>query len=149
MEQSEANKDKVRYFLDEVYNKGNLAVADELVAPDYVSHNKLALEVLGPEGIKQVALLQRAAFPDLRSECLDLIAEGDKVVVRGRDTGTFSHEFMGLAPTGNRFCITWIDIFRFEAGLLKEAWLETDSHDFLKQLSAAPAEEPVSEPAAD
>ncbi len=104
------NKTIVCRFLDEVYNKGNLTVADELVAADYVSHNELSIEVLGPLGIRRAALMQRSAFPDLVTTVDDLIAEGDKVVVRGHDQGTHMGEFMGLAPTGNRFIITWIDI---------------------------------------
>jgi predicted ester cyclase len=132
---SEANKSIVRRFLDEVYNKGNLSVADELVAPGYISHNELSIEVLGPEGIKKAALMQRAAFPDLVSTIDDLIAEEDKVVVRGHDEGTHAGTFMGFTPTGRRFTITWIDIFRIENGKLVEAWLEINVESFKKQLS--------------
>lgn len=131
----EENKALVARFLDEVYNKGNLAVADELVAPDYTSHNQLAIEVLGPEGIKRTAREQRAAFPDLQSLIDDLIAEGDKVVVRGRDRGTHTGApFAGVEPRDSRFEITWIDIFRVEDGKLCEAWLEIDVARFRRQL---------------
>lgn len=131
----EDNKALVCRFLDEVYNKGNLAVADELVAEDYASHNQLELEVLGPEGIKQVAVLQRNAFPDLATQVDDILAEGDKVVVRGVDRGTHQGPFMGFAPTGRQFVITWIDIFRIENGKLAEAWLEINIESFKRQLS--------------
>lgn len=130
----EQNKELVRRFFEEVYNQGNYAFADSAVAADYKSHNRLGFEVLGPEGIKKAARAQRAAFPDQRSEILDLIAEGDKVVVRGRDTGTFTGSFMGMEPTGKRIDITWIDIFRIENGKLMEAWLEIDAGEFRRQL---------------
>jgi predicted ester cyclase len=131
----EDNKAIVRRFLDEVYNKGNLAVADELVAADYTSHNQLAIEVLGPEGIKATARAQRAAFPDQESLIDDMVAEGDKVVVRGRDRGTHSGApFAGIEPRGNRFEVTWIDIFRVEDGTLREAWLEINVAAFRSQL---------------
>jgi predicted ester cyclase len=84
----EENKALLRRFFEEVYNKGNLAVADELVAEGYVSHNELDIQVLGPEGIKRAATMQRDAFPNLHTTIEDLIAEGNEVVVRGRDTGT-------------------------------------------------------------
>ncbi len=136
----EGNKQLVARFLDEIYNKGNLAVADELVAADYTSHNQLATEVLGPEGIKRTAREQRAAFPDLQSMIDELIAENDKVVVRGRDRGTHSGApFAGIEPRGNRFEITWIDIFRVEGGKLREAWLEIDVASFRRQLLGEPA----------
>jgi predicted ester cyclase len=132
----EANKRLVRRLFDEVYNQGLYDVADELIAEAYVSHNKLALEVLGPAGIKQAARIQREAFPDQVSYIQDLIAEGDKVVVRGLDAGTHTGApFMGIPASGRRFEITWIDIFRIENGKLIEAWLEVDTTDFRRQLS--------------
>ena len=134
----EENKTLVRRFLDEVYNKGNLAVADELVALGYISHNELNVEVLGPEGIKKAANMQRSAFPDLVTTIDDLIAEDDKVVVRGHDQGTHQAEFMGFPPTGKQFTITWIDIFRVEQGKLVEAWLEINIESFKRQLSSDP-----------
>jgi len=134
MVSTEQNKSLVKRFLDEVYNKGNYDVAYELVAPDYVSHNELNVEVLGPEGIKRTAQLQRRAFPDLLTSIDDLIAEDDKVVVRGHDEGTHLGTFMGLSATGRRFAITWIDIFRIHNGRLVEAWLETNVESFRKQL---------------
>jgi predicted ester cyclase len=137
----EDNKRLVARFLDEVYNQGNLAVADELVARDYTSHNRLEIEVLGPEGIKATARAQRAAFPDQRTHLDELIAEGDKVVVRGRDTGTHTGEpFAGIQASGRPFEITWIDIFRVEDGLLREAWLEIDTAAFRRQLTGEGAE---------
>jgi len=56
---AEQNKTPVRQFLDEVYNKGNLKVADELVTASYISHNELNIEFLGPQGIRNSAALQR------------------------------------------------------------------------------------------
>jgi predicted ester cyclase len=131
----EENKALVRRFLDEVYNRGHLDVADALVAPGYVSHNKLGIEVLGPSGIKAAAREQRAAFPDQESLVDDLIAEGDLVVVRGRDRGTHSGTpFAGIPARGHPFEVSWIDIFRVEGGKLSEAWLEMDVEWFRRQL---------------
>jgi predicted ester cyclase len=131
----EENKRLVSRFLDEVYNRGNLIVADELVAPDYTSHNRLGIEVLGPEGIKAAARAQRAAFPDQRTYVDELIAEGDKVVVRGRDVGTHTGApFAGIQASGRPFEVSWIDVFRVEDGKLREAWLEIDTGHFRSQL---------------
>lgn len=97
----EENKRLVRRVFDEVYNEGRYDAGDELTADAYVSHNKLAIEVLGPDGIKHAARLQRDAFPDLHSVIEDLVAEGDRVAVRGRDTGTHSGApFKGVAASG-------------------------------------------------
>ena len=132
---SENNKLIIRKFFEEVYNKGNLEMADELVSPGYISHNKLNLEVLGSAGIKKAAAMQRQAFPDQVTVLDDIIAEGDRVVVRGHDTGTHTGAlFMGISASGNKFNVTWIDIFRVADGKLQEAWLEIDIEDFRKQL---------------
>ena len=132
----EDNKRLVARFLDEVYNRGNLAVAEELVAEDYVSHNQMEIEVLGPEAIKEAARAQRAAFPDQETFVDAMIAEGDLVVVRGRDRGTHSGAaFGGIAASGRAFEITWIDVFRVQDGKLREAWLEINLASFRKQLT--------------
>ncbi len=130
----EMNKALVRRLFEEVYNQKNYQVADELIAEHYISHSGMDTEVFGPEGIKKSAALQHAAFPDLQTTIEDLIAEGDKVVVRGTDRGTFKGGFMNYEPTGRSFTITWIDIFRIENGKLVEAWLEIDTDKFRQEI---------------
>ena len=131
---NENREQLIRYFFEEVYNKGNMKVADSLVAPGYKSHNKLEIQVLGPEGIKKAALAQRTAFSNWKTVLDEIVSSGDMVVVRGHDEGDFTGTFMGHEPTGNHFYITWIDIFRIENGQLVEAWLEIDTEDFKNQL---------------
>jgi predicted ester cyclase len=131
---AEENKALIRRFFEEVWNNGKVELVDEFIAPGYVSHNHLNIDVLGPEGIKRVVIAQRTAFPDLHSTIDDLVAEGDKVVVRGTDRFTHRGEFMGYAPTGRKITVTWIDIFRIENGKAVEAWLETDTKRFIDQL---------------
>ena len=131
----EMNAAMVRFFLDEVYNKGNLNVADSLVAPEYKSHNKLNVVVLGPEGIKNAATAQRKAFSNWKTVCDEVTSENNFVTVRGHDEGDFTGDFGNLKATGNHFYITWMDIFKVENGKLVEGWLETDTEDFLNQLT--------------
>ena len=134
MSDPEANKALVRRFFDEAWNQGRVEILDEILTPDYTSHNKLEIEVLGPEGLRTAILDQRRAFPDLTTTIEDLIAEGDRVAVRAVDRGTFDGPFLGMEPTGRTFEITWIDFFRIEDGRLAEAWLELDVGDFRRQL---------------
>ena len=135
MSDPEANKALVRRFFDEAWNQGRTEILDEIVAPDYASHNKLDVEVLGPEGLREAITDQRTSFPDLETTIEDIFAEGDRVVVRAVDRGTFEHPFLGMEPTGRSFEITWIDIFRIEGGMLAEAWLEMDVGEFRTQLT--------------
>jgi predicted ester cyclase len=131
----EDNKAIVRRVFDEIYNQGNYDVADELIAPDYTSHNGGSHTLVGVEGVKKSASQQRHTFPDLHSFIDDLIAEGDKVVIRGRDRVTHVNEIMGCPPTGRTFDITWMQIVRVENGKLVESWWEMDMEQFRELLS--------------
>ena len=105
---SDQNKAIARRFLEEVVNKGNLAVADRLVVPDFVDHNPLPGLEAGAEGFKQSFVVFRAAFPDLKYTIEDIIAEGDKVVVRWTAKGTHKGELLGMPATGKHVAITGV-----------------------------------------
>jgi predicted SnoaL-like aldol condensation-catalyzing enzyme len=77
----EKNKALVRRFLDEVYNRGNLDEADELLAPEYVDHTVPPGKYAGREGLKRSVAKQRASSSDLHISIKEQIAEGDKVVL--------------------------------------------------------------------
>jgi predicted ester cyclase len=99
--EAEENKALVRRFTEEVFNRGNLDVADELLAPNFVDHNVSPGEQSGIEGYKRVVAEQHASSSDLQYSIEELIAEGDKVVSRVIGSGTLDQrEHMGVAPPG-------------------------------------------------
>jgi steroid delta-isomerase-like uncharacterized protein len=128
----------VRRFFEEVWNQGNVAAAHAFLAPDFVSHNSLNVEILGPETYAKSVLVFRGAFPDFHTTIEDVIAAKDRVVVRGTDRGTHLGDFMGCPPTGQPVTTTWIEIFRMQGGMAAEGWLEMDRKQFLDQLNAPP-----------
>jgi predicted ester cyclase len=91
---------------------------------------------VGPEGFKAARRRRNAAFPDWHVSVEDLIAEGDKVVVRAKGCGTHVGEFNGIAPTGKRVWVTWIAIYRVTNGKLAEHWQNIDDLGLMKQLGA-------------
>jgi steroid delta-isomerase-like uncharacterized protein len=135
---AEENKAVVRRWVEEAYNKGNVAVADAIYAPDYVLHD-LTAPVRGPEALKQFATMYRTAFPDLRITLEDMIAEGDTVVWRYTARGTQHGELTGLPPTGKPVTVTGIVISRFAGGRWAEDWHSQDTLGMLQQLGAFPA----------
>ena len=135
---SEENKALARRYVEEAINKGNLAVIDELTAADYVEHSPFPGQAPGIEGEKQLISMLRAAFPDLHSTIEDLIAEGDKVVLRATARGTHKGEFMGIPPTGKQVTVTEIHIIRFVGGKGVEHWGEVDMMGMMQQLGVAP-----------
>ena len=137
---TEQNKAIVRRVFDEIVNKGYLAVADELIAADYVNHNFPA-PAPGAEGFKQVTTMFRSAFPDIVVTLEDEFAEGDRVVTRGVFVGTHTGDFMGIPATGRKVSIKYLDIWRLENGKAKENWVQMDLLGLMQQLGVIPAPE--------
>jgi steroid delta-isomerase-like uncharacterized protein len=129
------NRAIVRQVLS-VFNSGDFAILDELIAADYTNHNAPPGATQGVEGRKQAVAMFRRAFPDLLSTVEDLIAEGDRVVARVNMRGTNTGEFMGRPPTGRPVNATGIDIFRIVDGRVTERWGVLDMMAINQQLAS-------------
>lgn len=142
--QTEQNKALYRQFVEEVFNRGNTSAIDELVAPDFVEHEELPPGVpTGREGVKQLSIMLRSAFPDLKATIDDMLAEGDKVAARMTWRGTHKGEFMGIPPSGKNVSVEVIDFVRFAGGKFVEHWGLMDNASMMQQLGAIPAPEVV------
>jgi steroid delta-isomerase-like uncharacterized protein len=130
-----ANKHLVRRYIEEVVNEGETALLDELVADDHILHGPLGNHC-GLESIRRDLVDYRIAFPDLRLEIVDLVAEGDRVARRFVITGTHLGPYEGLDATGRRVCASGIAINRIGEGKIAETWLEFDVRGLLRQLRA-------------
>ena len=131
---AEENKVVLRRLIEEVYNRGNLDIADELLAPDYVDHTWPPGKYAGREGLKRSVAKQRAASSDLHITIKEQIAEGDKVVTWVISSGTHDRErFLGLAPSGERMTMKHIFISRVVEGKIVEVWGVGDISDVWQQ----------------
>ena len=135
------NKAIVLRSLEELYNLGNLDLADEFYAAEYVWHNVSGPDVHGSEGMKQHVAVVRKAFPDIRITADDMIAEGDKVVTRWTIVGTHTGEFVGIPPTDVQVKFTGILISRLAGGKIVEDWENSDVLGLLQQLGVIPVPE--------
>jgi steroid delta-isomerase-like uncharacterized protein len=129
------NKTAVRRFFQDVWNDGNVAEAANFLAPGFISHNSFGVSLGGPEEYGQAVLAYRRGFPDLVTTVEDVLADADRVAVRGTDRGTHRGMFMGYPPTGRFVTTTWIEIFRLEDGKAVEGWVEADVKRLLDQLA--------------
>ena len=103
----EQNKALARRYIEDAWNQADASAMDQLVAGDYAIHDPGTPGRTGtPVGEKQVHAMYRTVFPDLRLVIEDLIAEGDRVAVRWRGSGTHRGPLMGIAPTGRSMSIT-------------------------------------------
>jgi predicted ester cyclase len=127
-----------RRLIEEGFNRGDLSVADELVAADMVEHQDFGPgHVPGPEGVKTVIASLRRAFPDFHLAIDDLAVQGDMVWLRMTGTGTNDGPFMGNAPTGRPMRTAVFDALRVEGGRIVEHWGVPDRLSALFQLGLA------------
>lgn len=134
---TEANKILARRVFEEVLNGRNLDLLDELAAPDYVEHSPLPGQGTGVSGIRDRYRVLFNAF-DFQFTVEDVIAEGDKVVLRWTQTGTHVGPIFDMPATGRSSRTTGIEIWRVENGRLAEHWDVVDLFGQLMQLGLLP-----------
>ena len=134
----EQNEALVRQVL-ELMNDRNLDAAFELYAPDYIYHGPGGQELRGRDGIRELWMVFLDAFPDLHSTVDDVIAKGDKLVLRWTIQGTHTGEFLGNPPSNKQMSLPVIEIFRIADGQLVEAWDQYDRQHLMEQIDAIPA----------
>jgi steroid delta-isomerase-like uncharacterized protein len=129
-----------RRWLEEVWGRGNYAVAEELIAEDLLDHNRMEGQPAGRAGDLWVAQMVRTAFPDLRFTVDVVVPAGDLVAGRWTMTGTNTGPFtlFGLPPTGRRVTMTGQEIWRVRDGRFVEVWHQEDVPGMLAQLGLEP-----------
>ena len=139
---AEANVEASRRAIEEGFGEGRLEVLDEICADDFVGHDPIAGDQ-DLAAVKQTIQSYRDAFPDLSFTIEDVIASGDRVVIRWRGEGTFENEFLGQQPTGERGEPTHgISIDRFdEDGMLAETWNQWDTLSLMRSIGMIRDEE--------
>ena len=131
------NEALARRFFEELCNGRDIAVADEIVAADYVSHGPQAPPAEGPDGVKaRVAVYQDAL--DGYWDVQEVQSTGDRVVVRWIGRGTHNGELMGVSPTGAEIAVEAITILRIADGKIAEEWTVWDALGLLQQVGAVP-----------
>jgi predicted ester cyclase len=135
---TEENKALSRRVIEEIFNKQNPALVDELIDTNFVDHGIAGKGFKGPEGFKQYVTTFITAFPDLHLTIDDMVAEGDKVALRLTARGTHKGDFMGIDPTGKQITAPGIVIQRIADNKFVEAWLVNDNLGMMQQLGVVP-----------
>ncbi|HEX8037193.1 MAG TPA: ester cyclase [Ktedonobacterales bacterium] len=133
------NKDLVRTFFEEVFNKRNVAAIDDFVAAEQVDHTLPPNLPANTTGTKQAIDMFLRAFPDLHVTIDDAIADGDRVAVRFTSRGTQRGASGGLPPTGRKVTVASYLIARIADGKIVEQWGLDDRLGMLQQLGIVPA----------
>jgi predicted ester cyclase len=121
-----ANKKILRYVVEELFNKGDTAIATKYFVPNFAKEEK------------EFTLLIRKAFPDLKITADIVVAENNIVAARWIATGTHQGVFLGIAPTNKT--VTWNGswFWTFKNGIITDgmgqgSW---DALGLLKQLQS-------------
>ena len=136
---SNENKELLRRWFEEVWNKGREEAIDEMFAADGIAHGLTEgsdKTMRGPVDFKPFFRTFRSAFPEIEVVVEDVIAEGDKVAARCRVRGKHQSDSLGFAATGLPTEFTGIAIVRIQGGKIVEAWNNFDFMTMYKQLGA-------------
>jgi steroid delta-isomerase-like uncharacterized protein len=137
----DANREFIQRYFDEVTNKGDLDLADELFAPDYIHHDPANPDPKGVVGVEDVKRHLRElidAFPDMQFIVDDVISQGDDVVARWTATLTHTGDYFGIPPTNKSATITGMNTWRLKDGMAVEGWVNRDDLQLLQQLGVIP-----------
>ncbi len=133
------NKASARRFMEEVINKKNLDVADELIADDFIEHNPAPGFPDDKKGALEWFGMMFRAFPDMKVTVHDILAEGDRVAIHSTNSGTQKGEFMGVPATGKKVTVESLDIIRNDdQGRALEHWGVIDTAAMMMQLGVIP-----------
>jgi steroid delta-isomerase-like uncharacterized protein len=142
---SSGNEVVVKRWWEELWNQGNLTVADEIVAPDFSDHDPASPWVPpGIDGCKTLVTGYRTVFPDIHFTIEQQVAADETVVSHWRCRGTHRGDLMGVAPTGKNIEVEGISILRLQNGKIQHQTTIWDALGLMQQIGAVP---PLGEPA--
>lgn len=128
----------VRRCFQDIICRGDLAVADEVLAPDVVFTTVSGDVIRGRREFQHFAEQLRGAFPDISFELEEEIVDGGRVCTRYVMRGTFMSTLMGFPPTGKEFAVRGIDTFRVVDGKVVEIHASYDTLGQMQQLGVVP-----------
>jgi predicted ester cyclase len=136
---TETNKAIVRRMSEQVWNAHQVDLVDEFFTEDIVYHPSNFPSFSGLEAMKKYVAIVLNAYPDIQGFGEDVIAEGDKVVVRGSKKCTHQGELVGIPPTGKQVTTTMTAIYRLVNGKIAEVWFWNEDLSEFQQLGVIPA----------
>ena len=134
----------VRRWFDDLFNQGELDVADEILADDVGYHGPQSLsprDVTGPEDVKSYVETYQTAFPDLWYTVEEVTATDGEVLVRWSAMGTHENDLFGIEPTGEGFTVDGIDVFTVEDGEITQVYAHWDTLKMVQELGVVSAAE--------
>jgi steroid delta-isomerase-like uncharacterized protein len=130
----QANKNLVARYYDEMWNKWNFALVDELLAKEISFRGSLGTETHGRTAVCNYMRRVQGAFPDFRNEIDEMIAQRNRVFTRLTYTGTHRGEIFDVVPTGRKVSYAGAAFYRIENSQVAQGWVLGDLTGLLAQL---------------
>ncbi len=123
-QEEEKNQSLALRYHKDIFQEGKIETADEILSPDFVIHNPVLPEELrkGPEGVKKYASAIMEAVQNRKLVQDDIVAKGDKVMIRWTNSGINTGPLFGNPSTGKPYVATGLDLFRISNGKIMEIW---------------------------
>ena len=140
----EKNKVIARRFRRDLWNTGDLALADQILDRECVVHARIPFATdftRGPEALKQLVGFFHMTFSEIEMSVEDVVAEDDLVTVRWSGGGRHTGHLFGVPPTGRRIVVSGIDMLRFSSGRIVEGWVSWDALSLMEQILVQPGDE--------
>jgi steroid delta-isomerase-like uncharacterized protein len=134
----EEAREIARRFREDLWNTGDLAMADDLVASDCLIHAHIPFPIdfaRGPDAVRHLVFFYHLAFTEIRVTADQIVAEGETVAVRWTARGRHTGHVPGLPPTGRETVTTGIDMLRIVDGRIAEGWVSWDTLSLVEQMS--------------
>jgi predicted ester cyclase len=129
----------VNRFFNDVISLHKVEVLEEILHPAYQNHNFPAPPGSNRQEFVEAVRGMHTAFPDIKITITEQFEKGDRVFSYGYWTGTQKGSFMDLSPTNRKVKVEFMDIWRTEAGKLREGWVVMDIMGLMVQLGAVPS----------
>lgn len=134
--QQEENKQVIRQFFELLDRHDTERMGQLLVSSANYSFHSSGVPSMDWNAHKQLLAVVTRAFPDLRHNIIDMVAEGDKVAVRMNVTGTHKGEFQGIPPTSRTVSLDEMAFITITDGKIAEGWVISDTMSFMQQIGA-------------
>lgn len=137
--QPKGNKEVIAFLYDSILNQKKFEKLGILVSDNYTNE----FGGKGVEGFQKSILELAKAFPDAQWKIEDIIAEGNKVAVKQKFTGTHTYQFQNIRPTNKRVCVDGLITYEFQNRKIIRSQTQTDRLGFLQQSGVLPVDFPV------
>jgi steroid delta-isomerase-like uncharacterized protein len=134
---TDENKEVIRRYYGELWNRWEFALIDTLLSPDCTFRGSLGIDATGHAGFKEYMETVQAAFPDFHNAIEELIAEGNTVIARLTYHGTHRGTLFGISATNRRIAYSGVAIFTLDQGRIARGWVLGDRYGLLEQLRSA------------